>query len=69
MVERTEELIACLTHTDTQLAIVFAQVRPWVRTTLEASEARFDRRMRPEMEKYTRDLHTYIYRFETQMSA
>lgn len=66
MVEKNQEVTDHLTLTETQLSTLFIQIRPWVRTTLEGSEASVKSRIMLAMEGY---MYAYIYSFETQISA
>lgn len=54
---------------ETQLPILFSQIRPCVRTTLDASKAKFEERIIVAMEGYTGEMHACIDSFEGRMSA
>lgn len=67
LVDRHINIGKLQSHTNTQLAKLLTQIRQWVCTTIETSEAWVDNHMIIVMEWFTREMHGRINNFEIQI--
>ena len=65
--DRRTQVIEQQTHIEAQMDKLVTQLKPWVRTLIEASEVRVEARMTATMDRFMQELYWQINSFEQRM--